>query len=258
MPLIMFILHCVAYYGAQVVQALPGPHKSLCQYCTYLGPLWNGGLAKEIRRITVAKDFFLSVPLVPKKIKERIHRIAVPWSDFIGNIPRGQTSWNDSWRECSRVGLLFTRVCYLSRRFSSFWLTLPDVSFLVDLAKKLIRSPSQRRPPAKGICSISICDLPHGGLPVLQVTVASSPSVDLFFFVIWGVDVHPCCYAWLISYLLLLLYAALWCFDGGTMDDTRSSLDQVGVALAPRRRLPASWSCLLYLSLPRNILQNFD
>jgi hypothetical protein len=32
-----------------------------------LGPLWNGGLAKEIRRITVAKDFFLSVPLVPKK-----------------------------------------------------------------------------------------------------------------------------------------------------------------------------------------------
>jgi hypothetical protein len=58
----------------------------------------------------------------PKKIKERIHRIAVPWSDFIGNLPRGQTSWNDSWRECSRVGLLFTRVCYLSRRFSSFWL----------------------------------------------------------------------------------------------------------------------------------------
>jgi hypothetical protein len=92
-------------------------------------------LAKEIRRITVAKDFFLSVPLVPKKIKERIHRIAVPWSDFIGNLPRGQTSWNDSWWECSRVGLLFTRVCYLSRRFSSFWLTLPDVSFLVDLAK---------------------------------------------------------------------------------------------------------------------------
>jgi hypothetical protein len=29
--LIMFILHFVAYYGAQVVQALPGPHKSLCK-----------------------------------------------------------------------------------------------------------------------------------------------------------------------------------------------------------------------------------
>jgi hypothetical protein len=24
-------------YGAQVVQALPGPHKSICQWCTYLG-----------------------------------------------------------------------------------------------------------------------------------------------------------------------------------------------------------------------------
>jgi hypothetical protein len=37
MPLIMFRLHFVAYYGAQVVQALPGPHKSLCKRCTFLG-----------------------------------------------------------------------------------------------------------------------------------------------------------------------------------------------------------------------------
>jgi hypothetical protein len=31
MPLIMFILHFVAYCGAQVVQTLPGPHKSFLQ-----------------------------------------------------------------------------------------------------------------------------------------------------------------------------------------------------------------------------------
>ena len=37
MPLIMFLLHFVAYRGAQVVQTLPGPHKSLCKWCTYLG-----------------------------------------------------------------------------------------------------------------------------------------------------------------------------------------------------------------------------
>jgi hypothetical protein len=31
MPLIMFILHFVAYCGAQVVQTLPGPHKSVAK-----------------------------------------------------------------------------------------------------------------------------------------------------------------------------------------------------------------------------------
>jgi hypothetical protein len=31
MPLIMFILHFVAYCGAQVVQTLSGPHKSFLQ-----------------------------------------------------------------------------------------------------------------------------------------------------------------------------------------------------------------------------------
>jgi hypothetical protein len=31
MPLIMSILHFVAYYGAQVVQTLPGPHKSVAK-----------------------------------------------------------------------------------------------------------------------------------------------------------------------------------------------------------------------------------
>jgi hypothetical protein len=31
MPLIMFILHFVAYCGVQVVQTLPGPHKSFLQ-----------------------------------------------------------------------------------------------------------------------------------------------------------------------------------------------------------------------------------
>jgi hypothetical protein len=29
--LIMFLLHFVAYYGAQVVQTLPGPHKSVAK-----------------------------------------------------------------------------------------------------------------------------------------------------------------------------------------------------------------------------------
>jgi hypothetical protein len=29
--LIMFLMHFVVYYGAQVVQTLPGPHKSLCK-----------------------------------------------------------------------------------------------------------------------------------------------------------------------------------------------------------------------------------
>ena len=32
--LIMFLMPCV---GAQVVQTLPGPHKSICKCCTYLG-----------------------------------------------------------------------------------------------------------------------------------------------------------------------------------------------------------------------------
>ena len=30
-------LHFVAYYGAQVVQTLPGPHKSVAKWCTCLG-----------------------------------------------------------------------------------------------------------------------------------------------------------------------------------------------------------------------------
>jgi hypothetical protein len=38
MPLIMFLMHFVVYiYGAQGVQALPGPHKSMCEWCTSLG-----------------------------------------------------------------------------------------------------------------------------------------------------------------------------------------------------------------------------
>jgi hypothetical protein len=37
MPLIMFIMHFVAYCGAQVVQTLPGPHKSVAKWCTCLG-----------------------------------------------------------------------------------------------------------------------------------------------------------------------------------------------------------------------------
>jgi hypothetical protein len=38
MPLIMSLLCILLFiYGAQVVQALPGPHKSICKWCTYLG-----------------------------------------------------------------------------------------------------------------------------------------------------------------------------------------------------------------------------
>ena len=37
MLLIMFVLHFVAYCGAQVVQTLPGPHKSVAKCCTVLG-----------------------------------------------------------------------------------------------------------------------------------------------------------------------------------------------------------------------------
>jgi hypothetical protein len=36
MPLIMFLMN-FAVYGAQVVQTLPGPQKSMCERCTYLG-----------------------------------------------------------------------------------------------------------------------------------------------------------------------------------------------------------------------------
>ena len=38
MPLIMFLFCIVLFiYGAQVVQTLPGPHKSVAKWCTYLG-----------------------------------------------------------------------------------------------------------------------------------------------------------------------------------------------------------------------------
>jgi hypothetical protein len=38
MPVIMSCLCILLFiYGAQVVQALPGPHKSICKWCTYLG-----------------------------------------------------------------------------------------------------------------------------------------------------------------------------------------------------------------------------
>jgi hypothetical protein len=62
MLLIMFLLHCVAYYGAQVVQALPGPHKSLCQYCTYLG---GDVLQLDPLRLTVCLSLIV---LVSKKV----------------------------------------------------------------------------------------------------------------------------------------------------------------------------------------------
>ena len=55
-------LHCVAYYGAQVVQALPGPHKSLCQYCTYLG---GDVLQLDPLRLTVCLSLIV---LVSKKV----------------------------------------------------------------------------------------------------------------------------------------------------------------------------------------------
>jgi hypothetical protein len=40
MPLIMLLIHLcnlLFIYGAQVVQGIPGPHKSMCESCTYLG-----------------------------------------------------------------------------------------------------------------------------------------------------------------------------------------------------------------------------
>jgi hypothetical protein len=40
MPLIMLLIHLcnlLFIYGAQVVQGIPGPQKSMCEWCTYLG-----------------------------------------------------------------------------------------------------------------------------------------------------------------------------------------------------------------------------
>ena len=40
MPLIMLLIHLcnlLLIYGARVVQRIPGPHKSMCEWCTYLG-----------------------------------------------------------------------------------------------------------------------------------------------------------------------------------------------------------------------------
>jgi hypothetical protein len=40
MPLIMLLIYLcnlLLIYGAQVVQGIPGPHKSMCEWCTYLG-----------------------------------------------------------------------------------------------------------------------------------------------------------------------------------------------------------------------------
>jgi hypothetical protein len=33
----MHLYDLVLIYGAQVVQGIPGPHKSMCESCTYLG-----------------------------------------------------------------------------------------------------------------------------------------------------------------------------------------------------------------------------
>jgi hypothetical protein len=37
MLLIMYFMHFVVYLCSQVVQAIPGPQKSMCEWCTYLG-----------------------------------------------------------------------------------------------------------------------------------------------------------------------------------------------------------------------------
>jgi hypothetical protein len=33
----LHLLHLLSICGAQVVQDLPGPHKSICKWCTYVG-----------------------------------------------------------------------------------------------------------------------------------------------------------------------------------------------------------------------------
>jgi hypothetical protein len=33
----MHLHHLLSIYGAQVVQVIPEPHKSICKWCTYLG-----------------------------------------------------------------------------------------------------------------------------------------------------------------------------------------------------------------------------
>jgi hypothetical protein len=33
----MYLCSLLLIYGAQVVQGIPGPHKSMCEWCTYLG-----------------------------------------------------------------------------------------------------------------------------------------------------------------------------------------------------------------------------
>jgi hypothetical protein len=33
----MYLNPLLFIYGAQVVQGIPGPHKSMCECCTYLG-----------------------------------------------------------------------------------------------------------------------------------------------------------------------------------------------------------------------------
>ena len=33
----MHLYELLLIYGAQVVQEIPGPHKSMCEWCTYLG-----------------------------------------------------------------------------------------------------------------------------------------------------------------------------------------------------------------------------
>jgi hypothetical protein len=55
MPLIMFILHFVAYCSAQVVQTLPGPHKSVAKWCTVLG---GDVLQLDPLRLTICLSLF--------------------------------------------------------------------------------------------------------------------------------------------------------------------------------------------------------
>jgi hypothetical protein len=33
----MHLCDLLLIYGAQVVQGIPGPHKSMCEWCTYFG-----------------------------------------------------------------------------------------------------------------------------------------------------------------------------------------------------------------------------
>jgi hypothetical protein len=62
-------------YGAQVVQGIPGPHKSMCEWCTYLG---GEMLQLDPLRLTVCLSFLNLVSKVIERENVNLDHARLP------------------------------------------------------------------------------------------------------------------------------------------------------------------------------------